>query len=145
MTPSKNWLQRLWSKDRRSADRCLFPPLIAHYWTGGPPSGQRIRDISHSGLFLQTDQKWYPGTIVRITLQRNDITSGNPERYMTVQGMVVRDEPDGAGFAFILPAITRKRRRLEGVDLVVDKESLEKFVNKLKEKNIEVCFDAWVD
>jgi hypothetical protein len=145
MKPSKNWLQRLLFRDRRSAGRCSLPPLIAHYWTGDPPSGQCIRDISLTGLFVQTEPNWYPGTIVRITLQRTDGTVEDREDCTTVQAMAVRLETDGVGFAFVMPPITKRRRHAENVDLVANRESLKRFVNKLKQGNLEARFGPWID
>ncbi len=69
--PSNSWLKNLFSSssDRRNATRHLSPQLIAFYWNGGAPVAHAFRDISRTGLFLLTDDNWYPGTIVRLTLQ----------------------------------------------------------------------------
>jgi hypothetical protein len=64
---------------------------------------------------------------------------------MTVQAMAVRVEADGVGFAFVMPAITKRRRWVDHVDLVADRESLTRFVDKLKQGNLEARFDPWID
>ncbi len=36
---------------------------------GSAPEGRYLRDISHSGAYIYTSERWYPGTIIRIVLQ----------------------------------------------------------------------------
>src|ERR1019366_451978 len=65
----KSWLQRWWSTELRQAPRHPAPGLEAFYWDGLPPSPHDVRDISSTGLYLVTDERWYPGTLVLMTLQ----------------------------------------------------------------------------
>ena len=50
-----------------------------------------------------------------------------------------------ASFAFVTPAIIKRRRQVENEDLVADRESLKRFVDKLKNGNLEARFDPWID
>ena len=70
--PPKSWLQRWWSPDPRRAPREPAKGLAAYYWTGAPPAAHSIRDISSTGLYVVTEERWYPGTLVLMTLQRTD-------------------------------------------------------------------------
>jgi hypothetical protein len=74
---------------------------VAHYWDGAAPAAHTIRDISANGLYLLTEQRWYPGTLVMMTLQRKDSFDGEADRSITVQSKVVRSGADGVGLAFI--------------------------------------------
>ena len=104
MKRGKNWLQRLLSQDRRSADRHLKPRLVAYYWDGAAPVPHEIRDISLNGMYLLTTERWYPGTLVMITLQRTDSSAyARDARSIAVQAKVVRWGPDGVGFKLIFP------------------------------------------
>ncbi len=73
--PKRNWLER-WlfpdtsDQDKRGGDRKPAPGLIAHFWTGGPPKSQPVRDISATGLYVVTEERWYLGTQIRITLTK---------------------------------------------------------------------------
>jgi hypothetical protein len=76
--PPKSWLERLWSPDPRKAPdqrkstRGPAPGLAAYYWTGAAPKAHIIRDISASGLYIVTEERWYPGTLILVTLQGED-------------------------------------------------------------------------
>jgi hypothetical protein len=73
--PPKNWLKRWWSPDPRTAPdlrnapRESLPGLAAYYWTGAAPKAHNIKDISTSGLYVVTEERWYPGTLILMTLQ----------------------------------------------------------------------------
>jgi len=88
--------------DRRRADRQSLPGLIAYYFTGGSPEPQRITNISVTGFYLHTDERWMPGTIVRMTLQRVGAQGDDPSDTITVNSRIVRWGEDGEGFEFIL-------------------------------------------
>ena len=69
----RNWLERWWSPDPRKAPRVPAPGLAAYYWNGSSPVAHGIRDISSTGLYVVTEERWYPGTLVLMTLQRTDL------------------------------------------------------------------------
>ena len=99
---AKNWLQRLLSPDPpepRKAARESLPRLAAYFFTGAAPVGQTIRDISATGMYLVTDERWYPGTIIRMTL--TDRKNPTAEYSVTVNAMVVRWGNDGVGLQFV--------------------------------------------
>jgi hypothetical protein len=80
----------------------VVPNLVAHYWDGAAPLAHHIRDISSTGLYLLTEQRWYPGTLVRILLQRTSVAETDPDRSITVNAKVVRSGSDGVGLALVL-------------------------------------------
>src|SRR5665213_1703961 len=83
--PMKRWFQKLLSPDRRRGKRLPLPGLVAYYWDGGVPEPHGIQAISSSGMYLLTDQQWYRGTLVTMTLQRTDNTDDGLERSIAVQ------------------------------------------------------------
>ena len=106
--PSKNWLQRWLSADPpdpRKATREPLSWLAAYFFTGGNPVAQGIRDISATGLYVITTERWYLGTVIRLTL----IDRQKPacDRSFTVNAMVVRAGEDGLGFQFIFDVENR--------------------------------------
>jgi PilZ domain len=104
MNAMKSWFGRLSPPDRRNANRRRSPQLVAYYWDGAVPVAHHIRDISSTGLYLHTDARWYPGTLVMMTLQRTDKSSyARSERSIAVQSKVIRWGPDGVGLEFIFP------------------------------------------
>ena len=100
----QNWLQRWWSPDPRKAPRVHTPGLAAYYWNGSSPAAHGIRDISSTGLYVVTEERWYPGTLVLMTLQRTIWARRCTERSIAVQSRAVRWGPDGVGLQFVLPA-----------------------------------------
>lgn len=113
MKAEKNWLERLLStsQDRRSAERHGASLLVAYYWDGSSPTAHPIRDISANGFYLLTQDRWYPGTMVTMTLQRVDEAGSGPaERSLSVQAKVIRSGEDGVGFGFVFaePGDSRK-------------------------------------
>jgi hypothetical protein len=100
---SRSWLQRLLEPeppDPRNAQREVLTGLVAYFFTGGRPVAQSVRDISATGAYVITEERWYPGTVVRMTLtDRQDPTS---DRSLTLNAKVVRAAEDGVGFQFLL-------------------------------------------
>ncbi|MGB6690348.1 MAG: PilZ domain-containing protein, partial [Terracidiphilus sp.] len=97
------------------------------YWTGAAPQAHNIRDISSTGLYVVTEERWYPGTLVLMTLQRTDDGEEVSERSIAVMSRAVRWGEDGVGLQFILPK-AQDPRRGDGVD----RKTLEKFLQGLR-------------
>jgi hypothetical protein len=95
---------QLWSKDRRRAKRHASLLLVAHYWDGASPEPRQIRDVGAGGMYLETEDQWYPNTLIKMTLTRSDKAEGEPDRSVAVTARVVRVGTDGVAFAFVLPS-----------------------------------------
>lgn len=127
----KAWLKNWLSSDRRRAPRQPLPGLVAYYWTGSAPRAYQIADISATGFYLLTEERWYPGTMVLMTIQRTDSDGQNPEDSIAVQSLVVRWGSDGLGLAFVLlppGEFSSEEQRLRGAD----KKTLEAFLVRIK-------------
>jgi hypothetical protein len=101
----KEWLLKEKEEPRR-APRGLKPEVIVHYWDGSIPDGRHVRDISESGAYIYTPERWYIGTIIRIVLQgfptstREDGTT-SPTSSICVPARVVRHGSDGIAVEFV--------------------------------------------
>jgi Flp pilus assembly protein TadG len=102
-----------------------------HYWDGAAPVPHRIRDISSSGLYLLTEQRWYPGTMVRMSLQSGSVAETDPDRSITVNAKVVRSGTDGVGLALVLPESHAGRRKKNVVSEGADRRSFLRFLQSL--------------
>jgi hypothetical protein len=78
----------------------LLPGLIAYFFTGGNPVAQEVRDISATGIYIVTNERWYPGTVVRVTLTDKDHPTA--DRTLTVNAQAVRWGKDGVGLELVL-------------------------------------------
>jgi hypothetical protein len=138
--PAKSWLQRLLSPDPPEPRKTLresLPGLAAYFWTGGVSQEHGIRDISPTGLYVFTSERWYPGTVVRMTL--TDRREPTVERSITVNACVVRWGNDGVGLQIVLQN-GRDRRQgqaplVEGMVHGVDKQQVDEFIQRLRSGN----------
>jgi hypothetical protein len=98
-----NWFKTLLSSEHRKAQRLKSPLLVAYYWDGSVPTAHEIQDISSTGFYLLTKERWYPGTILTMTLQRASGAHVKPgeENNISVLSKVVRLGNDGVGFDFM--------------------------------------------
>jgi hypothetical protein len=130
MAPGKGWLDWLLSEERRRARRRKSIPLVAYYWDGAQPVAHQVVDASPSGIYLLTDHRWYPGTILAMTLQRIGVKEGEPERAISVNMKVVRSGEDGVGFEFVLPGKDKGGRQPPGLPgTMIDKKQLQSFLS----------------
>jgi|HubBroStandDraft_1064217.scaffolds.fasta_scaffold27616_4 hypothetical protein len=126
---SRNWFQRLLlgdSPEPRSGPRVVISGLVAYFFTGGTPTPHEVSDISTSGIYIITSERWYIGTIVRLTL--SDRHDAKTERSLTVNARVTRLGSDGVGFEFLLDG----GHRLEAVHLGPDYRTDGVDINRLK-------------
>jgi hypothetical protein len=122
-------LGKIFSSERRRASRKSAPRLAAFFWTGGAPVEHEIRDISSTGLYLVTEERWYPGTVVIMTLQKRSEPPDSPNRSIAVQSKAVRWGEDGVGLQFVLPDGNNHRRGQNLLEEGVDRRTLEKFLD----------------
>lgn len=130
----RNWLTRLLFPDPidpRKAQR--EPPLglIAHFLTCAVPQAYTIRNISSTGLYVETEERWYQDTIIRLRLTKVSSGEQGEECSITVQARVARWGNDGVGLQF-LPQNDEDLRRgpsqmLEGAS----SKQLEEFLKRL--------------
>lgn len=131
-TESRGWFARLLlgdPVDPRKATREELPGLIAYFFTGGTPVAHPVRDMSTTGAYIVTQERWYLGTVVRVTL--TDRHNPTAERSITVNAKVVRCGADGVGLQFVM----EKEKRKKGVvtheverTLGVDQARIEEFL-----------------
>jgi len=131
----KTILGKFISAERRRANRQPTSQLAAYYWTGAAPLEHGIRDISSTGLYLITEERWYPGTLVLITLQKRDVAMDSPDRSIAVQSKAVRWGEDGVGLQFVLPEAGDRRRGQNLLEEGVDRKALERFLEGFKSEN----------
>ncbi len=90
-------------REARRAPRVANPGLVGYFFTGGLSKPNEIRNLSVTGFFMKTEERWLPGTVIRITLQMLSGTADNPGDTITVHSRVVNWNDEGGGFEFVLP------------------------------------------
>lgn len=117
--------------NQRRAKRYPTPGVVAYYWTGGAPYSYHVGDISATGLFLLTKERWAPGTLIQMTIQRQDGRINNSESSICVLSEVVRWGENGAGFNFILSDYDNVLDYGILPGEAIDRKSVERFLNKI--------------
>lgn len=130
----RSWLQR-WlhpePTDPRTVSRETAHGLIASFWTVGSPQNYEIRNLSTAGLYAVTDERWYPGTLLRITLTMPDAMEPQGHRSITVPAKAVRWGNDGVGFEFVLRGRHGKSQPETLPCDPVDPKELRRFLSKV--------------
>jgi hypothetical protein len=106
------------------------PLLVAFYWNGAAPMAHEVQNISSTGFYLLTRERWLPGTMVTMTLQRTDLPNGNigTEPHIPVLSKVVRVGTDGVGFSFV--PLEEHARSLKSRP--VGQKTLDRFLEQVK-------------
>jgi hypothetical protein len=130
----KGWLSRILSSeptDPRGSDRLEIPWVAAYFFTGGKPVAYAVRDISTSGLYVLTEERWYPGTVIRVTL--TDGRRPTADRSITAHAIVVRAGNDGVGLHFVLNEDKRsgKNARIDNQVPGIDREQVALFLHRV--------------
>ena len=100
------WPNHCPTPERRAARRKRWPRLVAYDSMGGTLEVHGVKDLSASGMYLLTRERWPLGSSVTMTLQRTDGLDDNSQNNtVTVQLRVVRWGRDGVGLAFAQPEL----------------------------------------
>jgi hypothetical protein len=96
------WLKEGPNHTKRAA-RYPQPGIAAYWWDGGIPTARDVKDISTTGAFLNTGERWYPGTILTVTLQEEskDLETADSASSVSLPCKVVRHGLDGVGVSFM--------------------------------------------
>jgi hypothetical protein len=86
--------------DRSFTPRTRWPRLVAFDSDGGPVDLRGIRDISTSGIYVMTSERWPLGSEVRMSLQRTDGLDDTSMIPITMDLRVSRWGEDGVGLEF---------------------------------------------
>lgn len=134
----RNFIKQFMSRDHRRSPRHVTPPLVTYYWEGERTRAEPryILNISTSGLYLLTDRRWYPGTLVKMTLQKTENADTDSERTIAVLAKAIWSDSDGVGFKFVFAA-SGDRLTTHGIDgnRLADKKALVRFLQQLQESN----------
>jgi hypothetical protein len=96
------------SQHHPRAERRVAPDLAAFHFHGSIPYPATVKNISSTGAYLLTEERWDPGSIVSLSLQRSGPFEKSPQQRFGVQARAVRWGEDGVAVSFVLP---------EGADL----------------------------
>lgn len=93
-----DWLTQV--SPRQRATRYVMPGMVAYYWDGDDPKEHVVKDISITGAYLCATERWFEGTIMKLSLRKVGDTTKAP--CLWVRGKVVRHGADGMAIRFIV-------------------------------------------
>lgn len=108
-------LEKFLVPEEDRAERRRVDQFAAYRWNGSALAQDAVRDISASGLYLVTKDRWEPGTILALTLQKEGTMELDPARRITTQAKVVRCGPDGVGLSFLWAKEDPESKRWESL------------------------------
>jgi hypothetical protein len=132
MKPIRDWFKAPSSNDSRKTYRRGTPPLVAYFWDGGRPVAHTVQNISPTGFYLATSERWLLGTLIMMTLQRTTSDASTDDCSLIVMSKVVRYGEDGVGFAFIPVEVTTPGQQITAGAQAADRRTLEKFLRLVK-------------
>ena len=115
MTKRKNWLESFLEPDVTRAERRTVEQFAAYRWNGTDLVQEAVRDVSPSGVYVVTKDRWQPGTLVTLTLQREGPLEMNSDRRVDVRAKVARCGKDGVGLAFVFSKDDPEARQWESL------------------------------
>jgi hypothetical protein len=125
------WLFSSDPADPRRTNRQPVPGLVAHFFTGGAPHPHEVRDVSATGLYVVTTERWYPGTVIRMTITKPDLALSPSDRSVTVHARAVRWGNDGVGLEFVVSPPSKGKRTQDSALEPIDGEQLDRFLKRL--------------
>jgi hypothetical protein len=104
--------------------------LTASYWTGAAPCPRPVREIGMAGAVIETDDAYYPGTLMHVILDALDgAHSSHPAVSFAVWARVVRKIPKGICVEFLFKdrqEIDDFQRYLENMQRREQSESIDR-------------------
>jgi hypothetical protein len=101
-----NWkriLRRLGYPETPRADRLTTSCLAARQGDNRASLTASIKNISSTGLYLLTEERWPLGELISLTLQGRELPEDHPEFQIPMQARVCRHGEDGIGLSFVPP------------------------------------------
>ena len=106
MRSLRSWFEKTFPHEgpqQARAERRMVPGLEAIHWTGSSPGLDIVKNISATGMYLVTRERWPQGEVNPVRLVYPELSDDSPDRHVTLQTKSVRWGEDGMGLTFILP------------------------------------------
>lgn len=87
--------------ERRRDDRIRAPDLEVSFPSGTGQNRASIKDISDTGVYIVTKERWLPGTDVSLTLESKIPVDGRACHSVQLEARTVRHGEDGVGLTFV--------------------------------------------
>jgi len=102
----RSWFEKTFAHEQviqPRPERREVPGLEAIHWTGSSPGLDIVKNISSTGMYLVTRERWPEGEVNPIRLVYPELTDDSAEKQVTIETRTVRWGEDGMGLSFVLP------------------------------------------
>jgi hypothetical protein len=99
----KTWVKKLGYAEKARAERRIPSGFTARRRNDSRSKPAIIRDISSSGLQIQTEERWPIGELIPLIVEVERLSEDHAEPQITVEARVARHANDGVGLRFVLP------------------------------------------
>jgi hypothetical protein len=97
----KHLLAKAGLSERRWGVRMRAPGIEVSYWTGVEQEPVKLKDVSATGAYVITDERWLPGMSILLTLQTRGLRHRRIPAQIQLRAKSVRVCDDGVGVSFI--------------------------------------------
>ena len=97
------WLNLADLPERRAYPRLVSPGLVAYDTNKAEANPLEVGDVSPTGLYLRTGDRWRPGELILLTLAKKSASEVEPHSRVAVHAGAVRCGEDGVGLSFVFP------------------------------------------
>jgi hypothetical protein len=97
------WLNLADPEEHRTYTRLVSPGLVAYDANDTEAKPLEVGDVSPTGLYLRTGERWRPGDLISLTLTKKSASEKEYHSRVAVQAGAVRCGEDGVGLSFVLP------------------------------------------
>ncbi len=92
--------------ERRGGTRIPAPGVDAYYSFGSELKRATVENISPTGLYLSTTDRWPSGTTVLLTMKGRRHSEDRPEASVRIPARVTRHDCQGVGVEFVFESIS---------------------------------------
>ena len=82
----------------------IVSSVFVYYWEGAASAPRGVRNLSVTGAEIVTPDRWYPGTIINLTLQCGAQAAGDGAatcKALSMRSKVVAHSRDGVSLEFL--------------------------------------------
>lgn len=90
--------------NRRTALRKAVPGLVAFPWGRPDSPAYCVENLSSTGLYLVTEERWPRGAVISLALQRSGARESRHAHRVLVEAGTIRLGANGLGLMFVLPS-----------------------------------------
>ena len=89
--------------ENRLSARLVQQGIVAYHRPNDPSTVMQVRDVSSTGFYLRTKNRWQPGHVVTLRLERSGAREDEFQSRVNIQAVAVRCDAEGVGLKWVFP------------------------------------------